>query len=48
MPQYVTVKNAEILVFFVKDKFTRDLQSFVMPHFTFLPIKIVHYFRCVI
>ena len=34
--------------FFVKDKFTEDLQSFVMPDFTFLSIKIVHYFSCVL
>jgi hypothetical protein len=41
------MKNAEIVIF-VKDKFTGDLQSFVMPDFTFPSIKILHYFSCVI
>jgi len=34
--------------FFVKDKFPGDLQSFVMPDFTFLSITITHYFSCAI
>jgi hypothetical protein len=44
----VTTKNVKSFLFCVKDKFTRALQSFVVPDFTFLFIQIVHYFSCAI
>jgi hypothetical protein len=42
------MKDDEIFIYFVHDKFTGDLQPFVLPGFTFLFIKIMHYFSFVI
>jgi len=41
-------EDAEIFIFCVNDKFTGDLQPSAMPHSTFISIKLIRYFSCVI
>jgi len=43
----MSVQRMLIQVLFVKDKLTGVLQPYVIPDFTFIPIKIIHYFSCV-